>query len=111
MNTMLDRNDKTQEWRKVGDDLLEQDLSPAEIGRRVGLSGHRVGQIARAGEPRPVPAGEPPLRERQARILAFLQDFTARHSYPPTVREIVEGCNLSSTSVAFYNLQLLEQRK
>ena len=48
------------------------------------------------------------MRDKQARILAFLQDCTACRSYPPTVREIVEGCDLSSTSVALYNLRILE---
>ena len=50
------------------------------------------------------------MSQRQARILAFIQDYTARHVYPPTMREIVEGCNLSSTSVALYNVVALGQR-
>ena len=45
------------------------------------------------------------------RILAFIRDYTARNSFPPTVREIVKGCGLSSNSVALYNLQVLEHRK
>ena len=40
-------------------------------------------------------------------MLAFIQDFIGRNAYPPTVREIVRGCNLSSTSVAGYNLLCL----
>jgi repressor LexA len=50
------------------------------------------------------------LKQRQTKILAFIKDFTTRHPYPPALREIVEGCGLSSTSVAQYNLRLLEQR-
>ena len=93
-------------------DLYEQNLTPAEIGRRVGLSGRRVKQIARAhGLSRQVPVGEPPLRERQVRMLAFLQAYTAGHPHPPTVREITRACNISSTSVTDYNLRLLEQRQ
>ena len=44
-------------------------------------------------------------------MLAFIRDYTARNSFPPTVREIVKGCGLSSKSVAQYNLQVLEHRK
>ena len=50
------------------------------------------------------------MKQRQTKILAFIKDFTTRHPYPPALREIVEGCGLSSTSVAQYNLRLLEQR-
>ena len=45
------------------------------------------------------------------RMLAFIRDHTARNSFPPTVREIVKGCGLSSNAVAQYNLQVLEHRK
>ena len=55
--------------------------------------------------------GGTPLDRRQLRMLAFIRDHTARNSFPPTVREIVKGCGLSSNSVAQYNLQVLEHRK
>ena len=93
-------------------DLLAQGLTLAETGRRVGLSAGWVTQIARArGLTGCSPAGEPPLDRRQLRMLAFIRDYTARNSFPPTVREIVKGCGLSSNSVAQYNLQVLEHRK
>lgn len=50
------------------------------------------------------------LRDKQARILTFLKDYTAWRSYPPTVREITDGCGLSSASVALYNLRILERK-
>ncbi len=50
------------------------------------------------------------LSERQNAILAFLNDFEERKGYPPSVRDIQKGCDISSTSVVDYNLRLLEQR-
>ena len=91
--------------------LMQQDLTVAEIVRRVGLSEWRVRRIAYDhGLTRPADAGERRLSQRQARILAFIQDYTAHHAYPPTVREIVKGYRLSSTSVALYNLVRLGQK-
>ncbi len=60
--------------------------------------------------------GQPPRRgkrgprsDKPERILAYLRQYFAEHRYPPSVRDIVEGCNLSSTSVADYNLKILER--
>ena len=93
-------------------DLLAQGLTLAETGRRTGLSAGWVTQIARArGLTGPPHTGGTPLDRRQLRMLAFIRDHTARNSFPPTVREIVKGCDLSSNSVAQYNLQVLEHRK
>lgn len=50
-----------------------------------------------------------PRSDKPERILAFLQDYFARYHYPPSVRDIVDGCRLSSTSVADYNLKILER--
>ena len=50
-----------------------------------------------------------PRSDKPERILAFLEDYFRRHPYPPSVRDIVEGCKLSSTSVADYNLKILER--
>ena len=49
-----------------------------------------------------------PLTPRQVRILAFVRDFASGNPYPPAIREITNGCGLSSTSVAFHNLRQLE---
>ncbi len=48
------------------------------------------------------------LSERQRAILDFIKDFVEDKSYPPTVRDIQKGCEISSTSVVDYNLRLLE---
>jgi len=47
------------------------------------------------------------LSARQKRMLDFIRRFLADHSYPPTIRDIVAGCKISSTSVADYNLEIL----
>ena len=92
-------------------DLMQQNLTATEIAKRVGLSKWRVRRIAYDHRlTRPSDAGEPRLNQRQARILAFIQDYTAHHVDSPTLREIVEGCDLSSTSVALYNVVSLGQR-
>ena len=50
------------------------------------------------------------LSPRQRKIIGFLNRFWVDTGYPPTVRDIVSGCGLSSTSVADYNLDLLEKK-
>lgn len=47
------------------------------------------------------------LSEKQLRILDFLRDFVEERGYPPTVRDIQKGCDISSTSVVDYNLRIL----
>lgn len=49
------------------------------------------------------------LKERQERILSFIQSFYEQNSYPPTIRDIQKACSISSTSVVNYNLNLLEK--
>ncbi len=48
------------------------------------------------------------LSQRQQRILGFIQKFMDEHQYPPTVRDIQNGCEVSSTSVVDYNLHKLQ---
>ena len=103
---------KKHDRRKDITDLWEQNLTPAEIGRRMGLSEGWVKQIPQLyGLTQATGRDKRPLSRRQLRMLAFLQDFTARHPYAPTLREIVKCCSGRSTSVAFYNLRLLERGK
>jgi len=49
------------------------------------------------------------LSARQSRIIDFLREFIEEKSYPPSIREIQGGCNISSTSVVEYNLRILER--
>ncbi len=47
-------------------------------------------------------------RTRQ-RILKFIHDFIADKGYAPTVRDILRGCQLSSTAVVQHHLNVLER--
>ena len=49
------------------------------------------------------------LRKRQQDILEFIAGFIDGHGYPPSVRDIQEGCSISSTSVVDYNLEALSK--
>lgn len=49
------------------------------------------------------------LSDKQKRIIDFIQRFVADRGYPPTIRDIVGGCQISSTSVVDYNLDILER--
>lgn len=49
------------------------------------------------------------LSDKQKRIIDFIREFLADRGYPPTVRDIVHGCKISSTSVAAYNLEILKK--
>ena len=47
------------------------------------------------------------LSTKQQQIIDFISRFLADKQYPPTIRDIVTGCGLSSTSVVNYNLKIL----
>ncbi len=50
------------------------------------------------------------LSDKQQRIVDFIGNFWSENNFPPSVRDIVAGCSLSSTSVADYNLKILEKK-
>ena len=50
------------------------------------------------------------LSDKQQLIVDFLEMFIAEHDYPPSIRDIQNGCNISSTSVVDYNLKRLEEK-
>jgi repressor LexA len=49
------------------------------------------------------------LSERQRRMLEFIKSFALDNGYPPTIREIGEAVDISSTSVVNYNLNALQK--
>ena len=49
------------------------------------------------------------LTPRQERIMEFLRTFIDQHGYPPSFRQIAQNCQISSTSVVDYNLDVLER--
>ncbi len=50
------------------------------------------------------------LSTKQRRILELIQRFIEDHEYPPSIRQIQEACDISSTSVVDYNLRILEKQ-
>jgi repressor LexA len=50
------------------------------------------------------------MSDKQKRIIKFIERFISDKGYPPSIRDIQTGCNISSTSVVDYNLNLLESR-
>lgn len=49
------------------------------------------------------------LTDRQKRILEVLEHFQTRSGYPPSIREICDQADISSTSVVNYYLDQLEE--
>jgi repressor LexA len=49
------------------------------------------------------------LSPKQQAILKFIRDFLLDKDYPPSIRDIQDGCDISSTSVVDYNLKALER--
>ena len=49
------------------------------------------------------------LTDRQKKILEVLERFQNNTHYPPTIREICEQANISSTSVVNYYLDQLQE--
>jgi SOS-response transcriptional repressor LexA len=49
------------------------------------------------------------LTPRQAQMYEYLKTYIARMGYPPAMREILDACAISSTSVVRYNLIALER--
>jgi repressor LexA len=54
-------------------------------------------------------AGPKLLSAKQQSILRFIRDFIREKDYPPSIRDIQDACQISSTSVVDYNLKALER--
>jgi repressor LexA len=50
------------------------------------------------------------LSDKQRRIMKYIDRFLSEKGYPPSIRDIQRGCDISSTSVVDYNLNILEDR-
>ncbi len=50
------------------------------------------------------------ISDKQRRIIKFIERFLSDNGYPPSIRDIQAGCNISSTSVVDYNLNILKSR-
>jgi len=51
---------------------------------------------------------KPGINTTRQKIIDFIRDFYDEHSYAPTVRDIMRGCELSSTAVVQHHLKVLE---
>lgn len=49
------------------------------------------------------------LHERRRQILGIINEFMEERGYPPTVRDIMRSCDISSTAVVQYHLKMLEK--
>jgi len=49
------------------------------------------------------------LSSKQQHIIGFIRNFLVEQGYPPSIRDILGGCGISSTSVVNYNLAVLER--
>jgi repressor LexA len=49
--------------------------------------------------------------EKQKKILNFIQGFIDQHDFPPSIRQIQQGCDISSTSVVDFNLDKLAEKQ
>ncbi len=52
---------------------------------------------------------KPGISATRQRILKFIRDFIDDRGYAPTVRDILKGCNISSTAVVQHHLNVLER--
>ncbi len=50
------------------------------------------------------------ISTRQQGMVEYISVFWRNNGFPPSIRDIVAGCSLSSTSVADYNLKILEKK-
>lgn len=49
------------------------------------------------------------LSKKRKQVLEAITGFLDSHKYPPSVRDVVQMCDMSSTSVADYHLKALER--
>lgn len=50
-----------------------------------------------------------PRTQTRYEVYNFIVNFTKKHSYPPTVREITKGVGLCSTASTFRHIEALSQ--
>lgn len=51
---------------------------------------------------------KPGVNLTRQKVIEYIRDFYDERGYAPTVRDIVKGCNLSSTAVVQHHLKILE---
>lgn len=48
------------------------------------------------------------MSPRREQVLAFIQAYIGQHPYPPTVREIADGCGINTTTAQHHLVVLRE---
>lgn len=51
---------------------------------------------------------KPGVNVTRQKVIEFIREFYDEHGYAPTVRDIMKGCELSSTAVVQHHLKVLE---
>lgn len=51
---------------------------------------------------------KPGMNQTRQKIMEYIREFYDERGYAPTVRDIMKGCNLSSTAVVQHHLKVLE---
>lgn len=49
-------------------------------------------------------------KSQTEKVLEFIENFTEKNSYPPSVRDMCQGLNISSTATIVYHLRKLEKQ-
>lgn len=49
-------------------------------------------------------------KDQTENVLEFIESFTEKNSYPPSVRDMCQGLNISSTATIVYHLRKLEKQ-
>jgi repressor LexA len=50
------------------------------------------------------------ISQRRQQILSFIREFIEQQGYPPTVRDILRSCHISSPAVVQHHLKVLENQ-
>jgi len=50
-----------------------------------------------------------PLQQKLDNVVAFIQRYNAQKGFPPSLKDIAKGCNLSRTTAFDYRRRLVEQ--
>lgn len=78
-----------------------------EMGEGTALSAAASRRLGRPAGPQ---LGGDGLTDRQRRIVHYIGDFTRRHGYPPSMREIGAAVDLASPSSVSHQLKALEKK-
>jgi repressor LexA len=50
------------------------------------------------------------IKARRQRVLDYVRQYIREHGYAPAIQDVVQGCDLSSKSVAWGDLKALKEQ-